>query len=92
MDADGLSAVDRHWHPEDKAKPLVYWKDPMDTAQILYSYGAMSMFVFSQQTHLPLGVHHAENQDGKLRKQMSHLSLQSHCQEPRMVTSMTAQD
>ena len=30
LDADGLSAADRHWHHEDKAKPLVYWKDQMD--------------------------------------------------------------
>ena len=60
--------------------------------------GAVGMFVFSQQTRLPLGGCHSgvyampKTKMGKLRRQMACLSLQRHRQEPRMVTSMTAQD
>ena len=76
MDADGLSAADRHWHPEDKAKPLVYWKDPMDgslhSPDPVLLWGRGYVYVFPTDTPSPRWlptqcVRHAENQDGNIK-------------------------
>lgn len=76
LDADGLSAADRHWHPEDKAKPLVYWKDPMDgslhSPDPVLLWGRGYVYVFPTDTPSPRWlptqcVRHAENQDGNIK-------------------------
>ena len=76
MDADGLTAADRHCHPEDNAKPLVYWKDPMDgslhSPDPVLLWGRGYVYVFPTDIPSPRWlptqcVRHAENQDGNIK-------------------------
>lgn len=74
LDADGLSAADRHWHPTGKQKPLVYWKDPMDNAirgpdpVLMWGRGYVCVFPTDEPSPRWIPercVKHAQNQDGK---------------------------
>lgn len=77
LDADGMSAADRHCHPEDNAKPLVNWKDPMDCSlhgpDPVFLWGHGYVCVFPTDAPSPRWmpsrcIRHAENQDGTIKK------------------------
>lgn len=77
LDDAGLTAADRHWNPTSTAKPLVYWRDPMDNSMHgpdpVLVWGRGYVCVFPTDAPAPRWlparcVRHAENKNRKIEK------------------------